>query len=370
MQSRDLFLLIGALCLFTGTGIVFLGKESMAEEISPGTAAPTAAAATTPPAAEPAVAAHSGDEVQVVEASVSGKRGAEPGSATTGTVRGDIQLAVSVLDRIRTITIHVEEARRPINEKGEYFAPRKFTARATTGPGTPTFEVTGIPFSEYPWVVTAYAEGLNGTKRTVVLNEQTPVVDDIVLAITPGGPFTVLLRDQDLTPYAAVDVLMQPVGEPLGRAPKRGVSDNFGSVVFEDVLAGDWMIHVSQGGQALVDPPRITMQPGTGIVSQRIQTQGHTVTIPRGVPLSLRISDVNGYGLADATASATATDRSKLTVLEAASDHGGNLQFPHLTPGEWQIDVLKTDFQRSSRKVTIKPGEVPSVQEFQLVRLR
>lgn len=372
MQSRDALLLIGALCLFAGVGVVFLGKESMAEEIPPSANAPVEPVGPRPMPAAPvdAVVAPTGDEVAPVTATMSRKERSVGDRALTGTVRGDIQLAVSVLDRIGKITIHVEEARRPVNEKGEYFAPRKFTVPATMGLGTPTFEVTGIPFSEYPWVVTAFAPGLNGTQRTIVLNEQTPVVDDIVLAITPGGPFTVLLRDQDLAPYSGVDVLMQPVGEPLGRAPQRGVSDNFGSVVFENVLAGEWTIHASQGGQALVDPSRISMQPGTSVVSPRFQTQGCTVTIPRGFALQLRIADVNGYGLADATASATATDRSKLTVLEAASDHGGNLAFPHLTPGEWQIDVMKTDFQRSTRKITIKVGELPDVQEFRLVRLR
>ena len=373
MQSREALTLIGALGLFAAIGLWFVGKESLAEEVPPDAAPTVTEPARSTPTGDVPRESHvvPRDHVQIEEAF--GKRDGKPVDAvvaTTGTIKGDVQLAVSALDRITSITIHVEEARRPVDDGGQYFAPRRFTVPAKMGPGTPTFEVTGIPFSTYPWVVSAYAPGLNGTRRTLVIDEQNPVVDDVVLTITPGGPFSVLLRDQDMAPYPGVDVRLQPTGEPAGRAAKAGVSDNFGGVVFEDVLAGEYQIHVSQGGQPLLEPSKVSVQPGAALVSARIQGQGHTVTIPRGVALQLRIADVNGYGLGDVQASATATDTRKVKVLEKSSDHGGNLEFPYLTPGVWQIDVYKNDFQRGTRMVTIKAGEVPELMEFQLVRLR
>lgn len=376
MRPRDLWTLVGTLCLLAGLGIVFLGQESMAESVHPDSDLPPVTAPVegdarkreTPAAAEGVLTGR--PDVAVAEASSAVAQREDTSGWTTGIVRGDIQVAVSVLDRIKTITIHVEEARNAVDQGGPYKRPHRFVVPVTMGRGTPTFEVTGIPFSEYPYIVTAHAPGLNGGRRTVAIDAQNPLADDLVLAITPGSPFTVLLRDQDMAPYIGLDIGLTPVGEPLGRPRQNGTSDNFGSVVFEDVLAGDYKIQVAQSGQVLIEPQVVSVQPGPRLVSSRIQSQGHTVTIPRGVALPIRIADVRGYGLADVAVSATAADKVKLTVLEAVTDLGGNVVFPHLTPGVWQIDVLKMDYQRGTRMVTIKPGEIPSPQEFQLVRLR
>lgn len=376
MRLRDLSILLGTLCLLAGLGVAFLQQDSMAEELAPPDAAPSRAVdpgpERTPDASTPtAAASHGGSDSVVAADAVATKERVDTAGWTSGVVRGDIQLAVSVLDRIKTITIHVEEARNPVERPGTTLRqPYRRVEAVKLGAGTPTFEVTGIPFSEYPYVVTAHAPGLNGGRRTVTLDKDHPLVDDVVLAITAGAPFTVLLRDQEVAPYPALDVLLQPIGVPLGRPKKHGTSDNYGSVVFEDVLAGDYDIHVAQGGQPLVDPQRVTVQPGAHAMSAKLQSQGHTVVIPRGTTLQLRVHDVRGYGLAEVTATATAADKVRLTTLEATSDFGGNITFPHLTPGTWQIDVLKTDFQRATCMVTIKAGEAPPLQEMQLIRLR
>lgn len=380
MQKRELWTLIGALAVIATIAIILIGRETMAEELAPRVNAPQEA----PAAPNEAPAAPS--SAAVADGVFTGRGSAHASDATpqprapsdgdsapaTGIVRGDIQVAVAVLDRIKTITVHVEEARNPVGPDGRFTPPRKFVVPATMGPGTPTFEVTGVPFSEYPYVVTAYAPGLNGTRRTITIDHSTPVVDDVVLQISGGAPFTVLLRDQDQAPYLGVDVLMQPVGDPLGRPKKNGTSDNFGSVVFEDVLAGDYLVHVTENGQPLNEPEKVTVQPGTRATTAKVQTQGHTVSIARGMSLPVRVADISGYGLADVTVSATATDRVKLTVVspEQTTDYGGNIVLRHLTPGTWQIDVQKTDFQRCTRTVTIKPNEPPAPLDLQLVRLR
>lgn len=379
MRPRDLWILIGALCLLAGTGIVFLSKQSRAEELHPDgahhpPAAPTQATMPSNAAAVEAAFPATGDDTIVVAATSTAANGGQrvdTAGWTSGIVRGDIQLAVSVLDRLQSITILVEEARRPFHDaNGTFQPPHKYVVAAKLGRGTPTFEVPGIAFSEYPYVVSAYAPGLNGSRRTITIDQNTPLVDDIVLAITPGAPFTILLRDQDAAPCVGLAVRMLPVGEPAGRSARNGTSDNFGSVVFEDVLAGDYQLLTSLAGQSLAEPQTVTVQPGLRIVANRVQGQGHTVIVPRGVPLQLRVSDVRGYGIQDVKVSATATDKTKLTVLEAVTDFGGNVEFPRLTDGVWQIDLHKADYERSSRQLTIKADEPPLPQQVQLIRLR
>src|SRR5262245_20345955 len=229
---------------------------------------------------------------------------------TTGIVRGDIQLAVSVLNKITSMTVAVEEVRSAFAGKG-FERPHLFRVPIKLGVGTPTFEVTDIPFSEYPYAVSVFVPGLNGSKRTVTIDATNPVVDDIVLVVTPGAPFTLLARDQDAAFYTGVDVVMQPVGDPPGRGSSRGTTDNFGSIVFEDMLAGDYQIAASLNGQPVGDAQTVKVQPGNGNFSPKVQGQGYTLTIPRGVPFQLQVNDGGGYGVADAKVTATAMDRIK-----------------------------------------------------------
>jgi hypothetical protein len=239
------------------------------------------------------------------------------------------------------------------------------------GPGTPTFEARDIPFSAYPYVVSVYSPGLNGTRRTVTIDADSPLVDDVVLTITPGSPFSILLRDQDAGPYPGLEVTVLPVGEPLGRRTSVGTSDNFGSVVFEDLLAGDYQLTVRLGGQPIGEMQTITVQPGhANFQATARQGQGYTVTVPRGAPQSVQVSDVAGYGVAEVKVTATAADRIHAKALEAVTDYGGKAEFAHLTPGRWQLDVEKDGFQRSHLMVKIVDGEPPTPQQVRLVRLR
>jgi hypothetical protein len=162
---------------------------------------------------------------------------------------------------------------------------------------------------------------------------------------------------------------MQPVGDPLGRSGTRGTTDNFGSVVFEDVLAGDYQIAASLSGQSIGDAVIVKVQPGNGSFSPKVQGQGYAMTIPRGVPLQLQVNDGAGYGVADATVTATAMDRIKLTQVTATTNAGGRAEFTHLTPGSWHIVVEKEKFERRDLQVTIKAGQEPMFRDLQLRRI-
>ncbi|HEX5052775.1 MAG TPA: carboxypeptidase-like regulatory domain-containing protein, partial [Planctomycetota bacterium] len=321
MRTRDLWMLSGAFCLAAVAGVAMLSQNTFVEAFAPRELGPAADA--TPAAGTPEVAAaeaavqrdHEPVVVAPVEAFVSTKvrdgDRVDTTGWTSGMVKGDIQLAVSILDRLSTITVAVEEARNPTGTGATFRHPWRSLVRVERGRGTPTFEVKDIPFSDYPYIVSVYAPGLNGGRRTVTVDANTPLVDDIVLAITPGSPFTVLARDQDAAPYSGLDVRMQPVGDPAGRPRALGTTDNFGSVVFESVLAGDYQVTVSQDGQPLTEVQTITVQPGNRSFGTKVQGQGYTITVPRGVPLQVQVNDPRGYGVADVELTATASDKIK-----------------------------------------------------------
>lgn len=377
MRPRDLFILFGTLGLGASLGLVLMSSDTLALELPPpgnNERQASTTAEVTPNV--PVVATVPEDDSAPVEAFV--RRSDRAGTTerentagwTKGIVRGDVQIAVSILDQIQSISVVVEELRNPLTPDGKPFRhPHSIIQKVELGVGTPTFEVKDIPFSEYPYSVSLYVPGLNGGSRTITIDEKTPLCDDVVLAITPGSPFSVLLRDQDRTPYAGVDVRLIPVGNPPGRPPQQGTTDNFGSAFFEQVLAGDYQIVTGQQGLPLAAPEVINVQPSARMFGSKVQAQSYSMTIERGQALEV-FALCGGYRVADVKVRLQATDRLKLTQLEAMTDYNGRAEFPHLTPGVWQIDFIKDDFQRATRQITIKDGQPPVPVEGKLVRLR
>jgi hypothetical protein len=204
----------------------------------------------------------------------------------------------------------------------------------------------------------------------VTIDEAHPLVDDVMLAITPGSPFSILVRDQDASPYTDIDIFMRAVGEPAGRPPHRGVTDNFGSLVFGDVLAGDYQVQVTQGGQALCEPHTVSVQPGLVTYGTKVQGQSLPLTIPRGVPVQLLVHDAAGYPLPDSRVTATALDRIKLTTAETTTDFGGRAHFHHLQVGRWQITVERDLFQRHDQTLALKSGQEPAYLDVKLIPIR
>lgn len=378
MRPRDLGMLCGAVSLAAVAGFAWLGQESYAVELAPpGPAAPAVAAMpmAEPPAEAPAGAADAvapATAAAPVDASLAAPRSARPSTAgwTTGIVRGDIQLAVSVLERLQSLTVVVEEARNAIAADGSVRLPTRFVVPVPVGRGTPTFEVRDIPFSDYPYVVSVHAPGLNGSRRTISIDQGHALVDDVVLAVTPGAPYSVLVRDQDGQPFVGIDLRLMPVGEPAGRPMQQGTTDSFGSIVFEAVLAGDYQVFASLSGQMLLDPPTLHVQPGVRVVHGKVQGQGHTLTIPRGVPVQFLVHDVAGYGIPGAKVTATATDRTRLTVREATTDAAGRADFAHLQPGTWQVTFEFERFERRDVALHLQAGQEPVYKEVRLVRAR
>lgn len=375
MNTRKLSLLIATLCAIAAAGITFFSQGVQAVEVPPGDYSSDIHV-------DPVIAP--GDQVEPIAIEGSLQKSSGPISVSTsdrkpentkdwtsGIIRGDVKLAVSVLDKLGSITVIVEELRSSHGNGSDQRPPARLYAQVTRGEGTPTFKVTDVPFSDYPYRVTLHATGLNGSQKTVsVTNTEDGRLHDIVLSITPGAPFSILLRDQDSGFHTDIDVLMRPVGLPNGRQRLAGKSDNFGSVVFESVLAGGYELVPTADNKPFGDPESVTVLPGTRNYGRKIQGQGHVMVIPRGVRVDVRVHDRNGYGMEGATVTAVATDRRSAPPVEGETDGIGRLRFNNLAPGTWQFTIKFKGFQRVDQQLTLRKNQKPLQKDFRIVRLR
>jgi hypothetical protein len=283
---------------------------------------------------------------------------------TDGVIMGDILLAASAIPRLQSISVSVIELRNPVPGSKE-LPPLPHVYPVAIGAGTPVFTIRNIPFSDCGYLVRASSPGLNGGQQTVQVTKAHPCAE-VRLAICPGVCCTVLLRDQDQGALADTQVTIVANGDPPGRPNQQGKSDSYGSVVFPDVLAGDWLVYVGHLQQPLAPPAELNVQPGTG----SIRAQGITVTVPRGQPFNVLAQDILQHGIEDVQVKLLATDKTRLTQLEAQTDWSGRASFPYLAPGRYQIDVFKADYERRSGTLTVTQGEPIADQTFRMVRLR
>ncbi|HEB52941.1 MAG TPA: carboxypeptidase regulatory-like domain-containing protein, partial [bacterium] len=356
----------------TLAGLMIFSEDAAATVLPPGTEpsaadpAATAAAVATGEHLRPTASTGTFHRSDTVRTGTSDHDLPDTTGWTSGVIEGDVQLPVSVLDRLGAMTVIVEPMRNPF---GTGPVPKKIMQPVERGLGTPTFRVENVAFSEYPYRVTIYAAGLNCTDSTVIVNEDQPW-HAVQLQITPPAPFSVLLRDQDARPHVGVDLVMRPVGLPHGRPRLAGTTDNFGSVVFEEVLQGAYEIRASVAGQPFGEPEQITVQGGRVSYGRKIQGQGHVMTIPRGVPLDVQVHDAFGYGIEGCRVLAIRTDTRRGRPFEATTDGLGNVRFPHLTPGTWQLTVERPQFQRVDRQIHIAADTPPERMAIKLVRAR
>jgi hypothetical protein len=372
MATRSPLILLLVLLATVAIGWLGLGWLDAELPVPPGgPAIAVEASSGARPAAPPAAAVLDGDGAPVAATwTPAARQATDTKDWTSGIVRGDVQIAVAVLPQIESISVVVEELRSAIAPDGSFQHPHRMIVPVKLGIGTPTFEVRNIPFSDYPYTVRLYSPGLNGGSRTLTIDKQTPLHEDVVLAITPGAPFSVLLRDQDLNPLPQIDVRLVPHGDPPGRKSHQGTSDNYGVVVFESVLAGDYQVRMAQDHSPLDESQLITVEAGNRMYGNKVQGQSHVVTLARGQALSILVTQGPSFGLEGAHVRLMPTDRHRLIQLEDVTDYAGNVRFPRLQPGVWQIDVWKDNYERRTRQITIKEGEAPPQLQVQLVRLR
>ncbi|MEY3162118.1 MAG: hypothetical protein RIT25_2109 [Planctomycetota bacterium] len=368
MKSRALLLALPVLAALALAWAVWNGGSEPATLLPPGQD-PVAE----PEAGGPAAVAGSATNAPAVaptpEPVTEPRPTPQPVGWTSGIIRGDVQVAASIVDRLQGLQVTVSELKAVLDGQGNATRPWVRTQRVEMGKGTPTFEVRDVPFSKYGYAVRIYAPGLNGSQQTVAITEEHPLEEGVRLSVTPGVPFSVLLRDQDANAVIATPLKMVPIGDPPGRPVHDGTSDGFGSVVFADVLAGDYRVFVGPAHSPLMEPVEVTIHPaGMTFRNGQVLSQGTTITVPRGIPVAVVVRDTGSYGLADVRVRMQATDRVKLTVVEGTTDLSGRWTCQHLQPGIWQVDVIKDGYQRTSRQFTATEGTPVPDLEFTLVR--
>lgn len=373
MRPSDLLIRVSALVLLAVGAFAVLGDPTTAGEMSLPPAAELPFPVDEPHGDAPgAVSAEGGparpSEAAVAEPVFHKSEGRDTTGWTSGMIVGDIPLTPSVLARIQSISVVVDELK---NVQAGGTPPWRKVVPVTLGVGTPTFEVRDVPFSDYGYVVRAHSPGLNGGQFTVNITKEHPYADDVKLPITPGSPFSILLRDQDRAPVASTEIRMVPHQEPHGRPTFHGTSDNYGSVVFENVLEGEYRVHVGPQAMPLTEPSVVHVQPGSFLrQGSVVLPQGTTILVPRGSPVTAVVTQVGGWPVAGALVQLRATDRRLATEMESETDSMGKATFPSLLPGNWEIEISKPDFQRRLSQFEVKADAQAAEQRFEIVRIR
>ncbi len=268
--------------------------------------------------------------------------------ATSATIRGHVALSAEVVGKLRSIYVTIEEAIAGPGDPPEAAYAR--THVLELGRRTPEFTYGDIPFSEYGYMVRAWAEGVNGSRQFARPTPEQPIAD-VTLAITEGIPFSVLLRDQRRLPVTERPVFLVPVGEPRGRRTLREQTDGFGSAVFETVLSGDYDVRVGSLNAPMNDPQRVHVQMHAGVRST-------TVEVHTGKQLEVRV-EFGLRGIEGASVKLLATDSLQLREYEGTTNWGGVCHLDNVLDGSYQLDVRADRFGPVTRRVTIAEGKLP-----------
>lgn len=264
-------------------------------------------------------------------------------------------------------TIMVEEV---FNENARELRPdrkpwAKNKAFAADPYSTPTFVAfEGVPFSPYGYRVRAFVPGFNGSEQIVRVTEDSwnPQVD---LTVSPGSTLALRLIDQKYDPYPEQDVVLLPRGRPDGRPVVSAQTDNFGTAIFENVLAGGYGVRIDgeiRGEVAVQAPGAVRDDLNVGVQSTQI-------VIPRGSTLKVEVFDVGGWALSGVQIRVMMIDTVENRRYEEETDQNGIRTFEHVVPGRYQVDAIARGYQTRSRTITVEEGQDPPPVRFRLARL-
>lgn len=373
MNPRKTFLLIATALVLTTAGVLLLefeGGDQLADDL---------VVATGEPGITTATSGDGGDTIPMQGAAdrIGGER---PGptrrpprqvaeGATTGIIDGRIALDTRVLGKFHGYTIEVLE---DINENAlrEDRKPfRKVQRFAYDQIGTPFFTVEDIPFSRYGYVVRLHVAQLNGTQARVHVTREKPC-GQVQLGLSPGVIFAVLLRDQRQVPRPDLHVQMMPEGDPPDRPVYRGTSNNFGQVLFRNVLRGDYKVYVGHLNAPMNIPEKVTVLPMNAVFSKgsKVSTQSAHVLVPSGAPVTVEVTDRFGYGVADAELEMHQIEVTRYFAYKAKTGPNGRHVFEHLPVGRYQLSVHKSGFGRRTQKLEVKEEDRAKVERVQLRR--
>ncbi len=371
MTTRDTTILAAAFAVLAMVGFVFLAgdRSDGADQPPPSNVDGPAATSDQDPSIPRAIGVESNDSPEAAEDATGPERSEEFDDGQVpefGRVVGDIQVDAKIFSQLKTVSVELSESRSSLTTEAS--RPYRKIVGLNVDRGTPTFEFRGVPFSPYGYTVTAYAPRLNGSSMAVAVTKEKPLAE-VLLSLSAGVPFGIMLRDQDRAPVANTYVTIASLGEPRGRGSRNGTTDAYGSIVWQDVLAGDYRVFVGDVNTPLVDPVDVMVQAVSGRTTAIPQIQSATVEVRKGDPLKVVVTAF-GYGVAEAKLSVLDTDSRTYKKIEGVTDAQGKFEFGRLSAGRYVISVEHPEYQRRSVSVSWSGDAPPPTKTIQLKRLQ
>lgn len=268
---------------------------------------------------------------------------------TVGAIEGRVSIATSLLDDVETFHVRVTELAGSIagSEKAPF--DRIWPPFEIPKNYTPRFRLEEIPFSNYGYRVELLAKHCNGSSQIIQVNADQPYAT-VSLALTRPSMFTLRVKDQYHNPHVDWSFELRPVGEPAGRSMVRGTTNAFGTILFESLVQGSYVV-VHDGREIGEIQVQTHATPRAGYP---IEVQSATLTVPIGRDLRVEIFGPAGVGLAEVDLELQKTDTIRNERWNAVTDFGGVHTFEHLAPGKYQLNIFARGFQRTNRSVMIR----------------
>ncbi len=370
MKTKEILLLTGILAVCATTAFLVFAGDTGPAPAPPGPAPDLDAPADDVPMPEQrsGPAARSTDAVLAPGRPRTGRDapdGPLDGPPPAGILDGRVTAATSVVSRFTAYVVRVEEmvdgddllpsGRPPFHTQQGF--------KVDPGVSPQYFAIPQVPYSRHGYRVSVFAAGLNGSSQIVSVTESNwnPQVS---LNITPPSPFVVRLVDQRRAPVTEVEVTLMP-DPPVGRPRLVGTTDSFGSVVFEETLAGgyDVLVHGQRIESVVVRAPGVVMDlAGSGV-------QSAILTVPIGEDLKIEVFNAQ-WGLADVELDLSMIDTTENIRIQAHTDRAGVHVFQALHPGRYSIHFSAPGYQRTTREVRIVEGQEPDPLQVRMARLR
>ena len=288
-----------------------------------------------------------------------------PAPKRGGIIDGQLLLAANCAGQFGEYTIGLTEM---VNTNGQEDAARPRTIYKTfdvvdnTSPQY--FAWHDVPYSRYGYEIRAFIKGFNGSHQVIRMTEQewNP---QVTLTVTRGAPFALRIIDQDRYPWKQRAITLRPTPVYAGLPQLDGTTDDYGSVVFESVLAAEYDLIIDGQVRDTVE----VRAPGFVRDDANIGVQSALVRIPRGQELKVEVFGVS-WAIPDVDLTLFRVDTSENIRFTGKTDPNGVFTFEHVPPGRYHLQLRAANHQPTDRVLRIEDGVAPDPFQVRMARLR
>ncbi len=258
--------------------------------------------------------------------------------ATEGTIRGRVllQKGLEWPDAV-TLELRLQGEKRVIQVRG-------------VRPEDPNFEFSPQRFGDYR--LSVHADGGKDYAVLLTLSERSPDLYQ-QLALEPDAKVLGIVRDTSGKAAAGVQITVLPwTDPPRGGIPTLGRSDAEGHFTIGGLGPGDYEVYAGNLQYPLSKPTRILISPSAREAWVELEVA------PLGSATITLLDEAGGNNLevvrVQATLMAKAGERGY--SISVAADASGVARFPGLPTGDYAFQAYGGVFRRTSRNVTVLPG--------------